>query len=103
MGRYEESVTAYQKALQIQPYAATYSDLGTSWFYLKRYQESVQMFQKAAEMSPGEETIVGNLADAYRWAGDKNKANAAYDKGIGFAYKHLQLIPREPNALPPMS
>src|SRR5438034_505227 len=66
MGRYEESVTAYQKALQIQPYAATYSNLGTSFFYLKRYQESVQMFQKAAEMSPGEETIVGNLADVYR-------------------------------------
>ena len=99
MGRYEESVTAYQKALQIQPYAATYSNLGTSFFYLKRYQESVQMFQKAAEMSPGEETIVGNLADAYRWAGDKNKANATYDQAIGLAYKQLQVNPRDASAL----
>ncbi len=99
MGRYEESVTAYQKALAIQPYAATYSNLGTSFFYLKRYQESVQMFQKAAEMSPGEETIVGNLADAYRWAGDKNKANATYDQAIALAYKQLQVNPRDSNAL----
>ncbi|HET9802404.1 MAG TPA: tetratricopeptide repeat protein, partial [Candidatus Acidoferrum sp.] len=99
MGRYEESVTAYQKALAIQPYAATYSNLGTSFFYLKRYQESVQMFQKAVEMSPGEETIVGNLADAYRWAGDKNKANATYDQAIGLAYKQLQVNPRDAAAL----
>lgn len=99
MGRYEESVTAYQKALQIQPYAATYSNLGTSFFYLKRYQESVQMFQKAVEMSPGDETIVGNLADAYRWAGDKSKANATYDQAIGLAYKQLQVNPRDATAL----
>ncbi len=57
------------------------------------------MFQKAAEMSPGEETIVGNLADAYRWAGDKNKANAAYDQAIGLAYKQLQVNPRDASAL----
>ena len=99
MGRYEESVTAYQKALAIQPYAATYSNLGTSFFYLKRYQESVQMFQKAVEMSPGEETIVGNLADAYRWAGDKNKANESYAQAIALAYKQLQVNPRDSNAL----
>ncbi len=99
MGRYEESVAAYQKALAIQPYAATYSNLGTSFFYLKRYQESVQMFQKAVEMSPGEETIVGNLADAYRWAGDKNKANTTYDQAIALAYKQLQVNPRDATAL----
>jgi len=99
MGRYEESVTAYQKALQLQPYAATYSNLGTSFFYLKRYRESVQMFQKAVEMSPGDETIVGNLADAYRWAGDKNKANTTYDQAIGLAYKQLQVNPRDATAL----
>src|SRR5579859_915830 len=98
MGRYEESVSAYQKALQIQPYAATYSNLGTSFFYLKRYPESVQMFQKAVEMSPGDETIVGNLADAYRWAGDKNKANATYNEAIGLAYKQLQVNPRASTA-----
>jgi serine/threonine-protein kinase len=99
MGRYEESVPAYQKALAIQPYAATYSNLGTSFFYLKRYAEAVQMFQKAVEMSPGEETIVGNLADAYRWAGDKDKANSSYDKAIALAYKQLQVNPRDANTL----
>jgi tetratricopeptide (TPR) repeat protein len=99
MGRYEESVVAFQKALQIQPYPATYTNLGTSFFYLKRYSESVPMFQKAVEMSPNDETFVGNLADAYRWAGDKNKANATYDQAVALAYKQLQVNPRDASAL----
>jgi serine/threonine protein kinase/tetratricopeptide (TPR) repeat protein len=99
MGRYEESVTAFQKALEIQPYSATYTNLGTSFFYLKRYSESVQMFQKAVEMSPNDETFVGNLADSYRWAGQKDKANATYDQAIGLAYKQLQVNPRDSSAL----
>ena len=99
MGRYQESIEAFQKALQIQPYAATYTNLGTSFFYLKRYSEAVPMFQKAVEMSPGDETYVGNLADAYRWAGDKTKASATYDQAISLAYKQLQVNPRDSNAL----
>jgi serine/threonine-protein kinase len=99
MGRYEESLAAFQKALQIQPYPATYTNLGTSFFYLKRYSESVPMFQKAVEMSPNDEAFVGNLADAYRWAGDKNKANATYDQAIALAYKQLQVNPRDASAL----
>jgi serine/threonine protein kinase/tetratricopeptide (TPR) repeat protein len=95
MGKYEESIGAYQKALQLQPYAATYSNLATSYFYLKKYPEAVQMFEKAAEMSPGDETVTGNLADAYRWAGQKDKANANYDKAIALAYKQLQVNPRD--------
>jgi tetratricopeptide (TPR) repeat protein len=99
MGRYQESIDAFQKALQIQPHAATYTNLGTSFFYLKRYNEAVPMFQKAVEMSPGDETYVGNLADAYRWAGDKPKASATYDEAISLAYKQLQVNPRDSNAL----
>jgi tetratricopeptide (TPR) repeat protein len=95
MGKYEESITAYQKALQIQPYAATYSNLATAFFYLKRYPEAVQTFEKAVQMNPGDETYTGNLADAYRWAGQKDKANAAYDKAISLAYKQLQVNPRD--------
>ncbi len=95
MGKYQDSIGAYQQALQIQPYATTYSNLATAYFYLKKYPEAVQMFEKAAEMNPGDAAVAGNLADAYRWAGQKDKANAAYDKAIGLAYKQLQVNPRD--------
>jgi serine/threonine protein kinase/tetratricopeptide (TPR) repeat protein/TolB-like protein len=99
MGKYQDSIGAYQKALQIQPYAGTYSNLATAFFYLKRYPEAVERFEKAVEMNPGDETYAGNLADAYRWAGQKDKANATYDKAIALAYKQLQVNPRDANTM----
>jgi len=39
MGKYEESIPVYQKALQIQPYSGTYSNLATSFFYLKNIRK----------------------------------------------------------------
>jgi serine/threonine protein kinase/tetratricopeptide (TPR) repeat protein len=94
-GKYKECIPVLQKALQIQPYFMTYSNLGTVYFYLKRYSESVPMFEKAAEMNPNDQLTIGNLADAYRWSGRTDKANAAYDKAIALAFKELEVSPRD--------
>jgi tetratricopeptide (TPR) repeat protein len=53
------------------------------------------MFEKAADMQPNAENYVGNLADGYRWAGEREKARAAYDKAIGLALKAIQVNPRD--------
>src|SRR4029077_11055258 len=73
-GKYNECIPQFQKALEVQPYWLTYSNLGTAYFYLKRYGEAVTMFEKSVEMAPNEQLAVGNLADAYRWSGQKDKA-----------------------------
>ncbi len=51
------------------------------------------MFEKAVEMNPNDEGIMGNLADAYRWSGQADRAQSAYNKAIGLAYKDLQVNP----------
>lgn len=93
-GKYNECIPVFQKALQIQPYFMTYSNLGTVYFYLKHYSESVPMFEKAVEMNPNDQLTMGNLADAYRWSGQPDKANATYDKAIALAFKELEVSPR---------
>ena len=98
-GRYNDCIPVFQKALQLQQTADNYSNLGTAYFYLKRYAESVAMFEKATEMSPNDEVNVGNLADAYRWSGQKDKATATYDKAISLAYKALEVNPRDADAM----
>jgi serine/threonine protein kinase/tetratricopeptide (TPR) repeat protein len=98
-GKFNECIPAFQKALQLQPYAATYSNLGTAYFFLKRYPEAVQQFEKAVEMNPDDEMMMGNLADAYRWSSQKEKALATYEKAIGLAYKELQVNPRNAGVL----
>ena len=98
-GKFNECIAPFQKALQIKPSGPVYSNLGTAYFYLKRYTEAVRMFEKAAEMSPNEEMVFGNLADAYRWSAQPEKAAAAYDKAISLAYKQLEVNPRDANVL----
>src|SRR6266850_1029601 len=99
LGRYEDSISVFQKALQIAPSAETYTNLGTAYFYLKRYPESLPMFEKAVAMSPEDETVMGNLADGYRLSGNKEKAQATYEKAIGLAYKQLRVNPRDANVV----
>jgi tetratricopeptide (TPR) repeat protein len=98
-GKYQESIPEFQKALRLRPSYDVYSNLGTVYFYLKRYPEAVKMFEKAVEMSPNQEVTMGNLADSYRWSGDREKANATYDKAIALAFQELQVNPRDINAL----
>jgi len=88
------SITAYQKSLDIQPDATTYADIGTSYFFLKRYDDAIKMYLKAVELSPKDEELQGDLADAYRAAGLKDKASATYDKAIQLAFQQLQVNPK---------
>jgi len=94
-GKYDQCIPFYQKALQIQPHYLTYSNLGTAFFFLKKYAEAVPMFEKAVEMNQNDPMLMGNLADAYRWYNQIDKANATYDKAIALGFKQLQVNPRD--------
>ncbi len=98
-GRYDEAVSALQLALDRQQHHSIYSNLGTAYFFMKRYDESVRMFEKAMELNPNEEMVIGNLADAYRWSGQREKAMATYEKAIRLALDSLKVNPRDPMAL----
>lgn len=98
-GKYEECIPFFQKAAQLQPHYLPYSNLGTAFFYLKRYVESVPMFEKAVEMNGNDTMLMGNLADAYRWSGQPDKANSTYEKAIALGFKQLQVNPRDANVL----
>lgn len=94
-GKFKEAIIYWEKAMAIAPDPDLYSNIGTAYFYLQRYAESVPKFEKAVAMNPNDETNVGNLADAYRWNGQKDKSVATYDKAIALAYRQLQVNPRD--------
>jgi tetratricopeptide (TPR) repeat protein/TolB-like protein/predicted Ser/Thr protein kinase len=94
MGRYQDSIAPLEKAMQLDPQPVVISNLGTSYFYLHRYADAVKQFEKAVELNPSDETMMGNLADGYRAAGQMDKANATYDKAIALAFKALRVNPR---------
>jgi eukaryotic-like serine/threonine-protein kinase len=98
-GKFEEAIPYFKKTLEIQPDGANYSNLATAYYFQKRYKESIPSFEKAVEMAPADEVFRGNLADAYRATGDKERAIATYDKAIVLAYKELQVNPRKASTM----
>ena len=106
-GKYEESIREFEKALELSrddahDDASVHSDLGTAYFYMKRYSDSVREFSKAVEISPNDYELVGNLADAYRYA-EKSKSLEAYKKAIDLANKQIEVNPRNTEALGSLS
>ena len=93
-GKWGEAIPQFQKAIAIAPDAATYSNLGTAYFFLKSYDQATKMYEKAVEMTPNDEVLLGNLGDAYRWSGHSEQAAAAYSKAISLAFQELQVNPR---------
>jgi len=98
-GKWDQSIPAFQKAIELSPTFRYYSNLGVAYFYLGKYAEAAGMFQKAVDMNPSEFLAVGNLADAYRWLGQKDKAAAAYERAIGLAFKAFEVNPRKASTL----
>ncbi len=94
-GKWDEAVAAYQKSIEVEPTYLAYTNLATTYFFLKRYQEAVPIFEKAVELQPQQQLAWGNLADAYRWAGEKQKALETYGKAIAIAAKELEVNPRD--------
>jgi serine/threonine protein kinase/Flp pilus assembly protein TadD/TolB-like protein len=93
MGKWNDAITAYGKALKIEPSEDLYTSLGTAYFYLGHRTDAVTMFQKAVALNPNNHEYAGNLADGYRWSGEKDKAKATYQQAIQLALKALQVKP----------
>jgi eukaryotic-like serine/threonine-protein kinase len=98
-GRWDDCISVLRKAIELKPSFNAYTNLGTAYFYLGRYPEAIEMNKKAVEMNPDDQILVGNLADAYRQAGDWEKAQAMYDHAIELAYRELEVNPRDATAL----
>lgn len=93
-GKYQQCIPYYQKALQIEPYWTTYSNLGTAYFFLKQYTDAAAAYEKAVALNPNDSEVVVNLADAYRWAGQQDKAQQTYQNAISLGFKELQTNPQ---------
>jgi len=98
-GKWNECIAAFQKAIDLDPRPFYYSQLGVAYFFLGRFGDSVTMFETAVKKSPNDAVFRVNLADAYRWSNQRDKAAAAYDKAIELAYRNLEVNPRNTEAL----
>ena len=94
--RTDDAAAALQRALEIQPHASTYNNLGTLRFFQGRYADGAAAFDKAVSLNPQFYLYWGNLGDAYRWMpGQEQKAKEAYRSAIDLAQERLKANPKD--------
>jgi serine/threonine protein kinase/tetratricopeptide (TPR) repeat protein len=98
-GKWNDAIVTWLKALKIQPSGNLYSNLGTAYFYLGRRTDAVAMFQKAVALDPNDQEAAGNLADGYRWSGEKDKAKTTYEHAIALALKAVRVNSQDASTL----
>jgi eukaryotic-like serine/threonine-protein kinase len=90
VGQYDQAASTLQRALEVRPVAAIYTNLGTLRFYQGRYADAVAAFEKAVELGAGNHLYWGNLGDGYRWAsGRRNDAPAPYRRAIALIEQQI--------------
>jgi serine/threonine protein kinase/tetratricopeptide (TPR) repeat protein len=94
-GQYSAAADTFQRALRIVPTPESWSNLGIANAWMGKFTEALPAYQKAVELSPSTDGWLSNLADDYRWLGNRQKATETYDKAIALAYKSLTVNPNE--------
>lgn len=81
---FEKAVEAKEKYISMVPDTSVspddYMQLASYHFNLENQQKVLEVFEKAQEQYPENDTIIENLADAYRRVGESDKAIAIVEK-----------------------
>lgn len=86
--RLDDAATVLQRALEIQPSASVYTNLGTVRLRKGRFAEAASAYQRAIELGANQHMNWGNLGDANRWIpGNRDKAQEAFSTAIALARK----------------
>ena len=75
--KHPEAEKALRKSIELSPTYAAYANLGILYMQEKRYEESAKMSEKALQQNDKDFIVWDNLAGAYEWLNNKEKAEAA--------------------------
>ena len=83
LGRLEQAVASYTKALQIKPdYAEAHNNLGTALSVLGKPGEAVASYDKALQIKSDYAEAHNNLGNALKALGKPEEAVASYNKAL---------------------
>jgi serine/threonine protein kinase/Tfp pilus assembly protein PilF len=98
MGKFDEAIELFNKAIKTQPtLEKARNNLGAAYFLTRRFAEAIPLLEEVSRKSP-EFVPIGNLARAYWWSGQKERAIPLYKQAIDQAGNHLEVNPQDSDA-----
>ena len=94
--RYEDAAKMYEKSAAIKPTDLAYSNLGTLYYALAQYSEAARYYEHAIQLNGRESLWWHNLAAAYQWSGEPQKARSAFERTAELAEQQRSVNPRDP-------
>jgi tetratricopeptide (TPR) repeat protein/TolB-like protein/tRNA A-37 threonylcarbamoyl transferase component Bud32 len=99
-GQTQQAIQAYRTSLALGPDYRVASNLGTLLFYYEHdYAAAAEAFEQALALNNADYRIWGNLAAAYKWAGQPEKSRATYLKAADLGRRQLGVNPRDAEVL----
>jgi eukaryotic-like serine/threonine-protein kinase len=97
--RYDEAAKMYEKSVAIKPTDSAYSNLGTVYYTLGRYDDAARYYEQAIQLNGRNWLWWHNLAAAYQWGNEPEKARAAFQRTAELAEEQRRINPNDPNLL----
>jgi serine/threonine protein kinase/tetratricopeptide (TPR) repeat protein len=94
--RYGEAAKMFEKSAAIKPTDFAYSNLGTIYYTLGQYPEAARYYEKAIQMNGHDSLWWHNLAAAYQWSHNPEKARTAFQRTAELAEEQRRVNPRDP-------
>ena len=94
--QYDAAKAAWDRALELEPTRAAYTNRGLDYYYEGRFADAVEMQQKAIELEPNDHRSWGRLAESYRLLGGQEaRTREAYATAIIHAEAMLEVNPQD--------
>ncbi len=95
-GRYAEAIPLLERSVAIRPTARASSNLGTTYFTLRRFAEAARAYEAAVRLDDRDYMMWGNLGDAYHSIpGKETEETDAYRKAIALGDEKLRINARD--------
>ena len=95
LGREKDAEVELKKSIDLSPTYNAYATLGNLYYNQKRYAESVEMTNKALQINQKDYRVWANLALAYDWLDQANKAKETYRKELPLLEQAARLAPND--------
>lgn len=95
LGNYTAAISALEQSMKLRPTAGAASNLGTAYYQAGNFGDAARNYQVALSYGDRNADLWGNLADAYHFSGQNDKATSAYRKQLDLLNDLLKVNPRD--------